>query len=81
LRSSGGAIVAAVRSFAATWALCRFFLSVPPKKMLHDLCKCSAGMFAILAQARNLRAVAGVQLLQQLWGPNDDTYDTTDYFM
>ena len=49
--------------------------------LVRDLCKCSAGMFAILAQARNLRAAAGVQLLQQLWGPNDDTYDTTDYFM
>ena len=38
-------------------------------------------MFALLVRARSLREVANVLLLQKLWGPNDDTYDTTDYYM
>jgi hypothetical protein len=38
-------------------------------------------MFALLSQAQGLRVVPGALRIQELWGPNDDTYDTTDYYM
>jgi hypothetical protein len=38
-------------------------------------------MFTLLSRVQGLCGARGALRLQQLWGQNDDTYDSTDYFM
>jgi hypothetical protein len=63
-----------LHSFFAHCALCSDIPTV-----LLFLCN---SMFHLVVRARTLKqSLPQLLQLQSLWGPNDDTYDTTDYYM